>query len=598
MVLRRYTPPTCTLEINANNSPLSHWTGKPVLKNLRFQLSFDDPKLPEEKQVTISGNRTQLETLCQVVETYVQNFLVQSPERLNSVLLPEQTNKAAAFRSELPDLEVKESLDSPELAQVKEPSWEDLGNINDQSLTNKSEIYLQPKSLLYHTLFLGSLANQESGAILNLSVLQLFDLASALDGYSTEVVAIPNLNQSNWFKKLPDWAPMAAVFLLGVGLTSVIFEFSQSPGKQQVATTTSNQSSNLLASQPITNPIAPVGTLAPVPLAGVPKPPGNLNTAIATPPPNNLSVSASKIPPLVQPPPLPVNSSSVPPSTAQNQPAPVAPVAPAPQSLSIPELSNTPVAPPAPPAPLAPQSLSIPELPDTPVAAPAPRTVNPAPAPIFFPEKPRSSPSSIGQSSPRLGTDPKPLRPAPVPSDITLVPPAILPLPNLEPNLTPDTIQGKPSQTIASNQGANIQPNGSIVQKKSVGTVAQEQTPESAAQEQTTESASSSTGDRTSQDKYNESIAQVVETQEYFQKRWHPPQDWSQTLEYKLLLNADGSIQAVKPMTEDSAKHIDLTNMPLVGKPFVSNLESGKTATIRLVLRPDGKVQTFLESRN
>ena len=38
--------------------------------------------------------------------------------------------------------------------------------------------------------------------------------------------------------------------------------------------------------------------------------------------------------------------------------------------------------------------------------------------------------------------------------------------------------------------------------------------------------------------------------------------------------------------------------MPLEEQTFVSNIEGGKTAKIRLVLRPNGQVQTFLESLN
>ncbi|MFM7426479.1 MAG: DUF4335 domain-containing protein, partial [Elainella sp.] len=81
-VLRRYTPPTCTLEIAAAGSALSRWTDRTVLKNLRFQLSFDDPKLPPDEQVAVSGDQGQLETLCDVVGRYVQTLLAAAPEQL------------------------------------------------------------------------------------------------------------------------------------------------------------------------------------------------------------------------------------------------------------------------------------------------------------------------------------------------------------------------------------------------------------------------------------------------------------------------------------------------------------------------------------
>jgi hypothetical protein len=38
--------------------------------------------------------------------------------------------------------------------------------------------------------------------------------------------------------------------------------------------------------------------------------------------------------------------------------------------------------------------------------------------------------------------------------------------------------------------------------------------------------------------------------------------------------------------------------MPLIGEPFVSPILSGQRALIRLVLYPDGRVQTLLEELN
>ncbi|NJR40541.1 MAG: DUF4335 domain-containing protein, partial [Leptolyngbyaceae cyanobacterium CSU_1_4] len=59
-VLRRYTPPTCTLEVAAIGSALSRWTEQAVLKNLRFELSFDDPTLVSDQQTTIRADLNQL----------------------------------------------------------------------------------------------------------------------------------------------------------------------------------------------------------------------------------------------------------------------------------------------------------------------------------------------------------------------------------------------------------------------------------------------------------------------------------------------------------------------------------------------------------
>src|SRR3569832_153401 len=101
VVLRRYTPPTCTLEVAAKSSPLSRWIGKSVLKDLRFELCFDDPRKPEDQRVRIRGDARELENLCDAVNRYVQDFLDLSPGQLPVALgtlttakdsMPEQWN--------------------------------------------------------------------------------------------------------------------------------------------------------------------------------------------------------------------------------------------------------------------------------------------------------------------------------------------------------------------------------------------------------------------------------------------------------------------------------------------------------------------------
>ena len=68
-----------------------------------------------------------------------------------------------------------------------------------------------------------------------------------------------------------------------------------------------------------------------------------------------------------------------------------------------------------------------------------------------------------------------------------------------------------------------------------------------------------------------------------------------QTLEYSLQIDENGSIQTIMPMGKAASDNIEQVNMPLVGEPFVSPVSNGKTPKIRVVLRPNGRVQTFLE---
>ncbi|NES25473.1 MAG: DUF4335 domain-containing protein [Symploca sp. SIO3E6] len=205
-VERSYTPPTCTLKIRAKSSPLSRWMGQSVLKELGFELSFDDPRKTQDQQVTLQGNGADLEMLSEAVNSYVQNLLESSASSM-PLLLP-MTNG----NHEQSSLALAESSVTPSTLLVDKESEEALDKFNDSSLVRSfpsnpkllslksptpfSPIYLQPKGLVAHNLFLGQLATQESGPVIELTVLQLFDLATALEQYASQVVALPALSQS------------------------------------------------------------------------------------------------------------------------------------------------------------------------------------------------------------------------------------------------------------------------------------------------------------------------------------------------------------------------------------------------------------------
>ncbi|MBW3586465.1 MAG: hypothetical protein KY448_11670, partial [Cyanobacteria bacterium 0813] len=95
-----------------------------------------------------------------------------------------------------------------------------------------------------------------------------------------------------------------------------------------------------------------------------------------------------------------------------------------------------------------------------------------------------------------------------------------------------------------------------------------------------------------------DTIPQVSEARTYFEERWKPPEGMEHTLEYSVLIDENGSIQSIMPMGKAAADYIEQTNMPLVGEPFVSAVSNGKIPKIRVVLRPNGRVQTFLEESN
>ncbi len=70
---QRYQSGDYTLEVTARPSPLSQWSARPVVRQLRFNLWSEQP----ERQRLAAGDQHQLVTLSDAVETYVQRHLTQ-----------------------------------------------------------------------------------------------------------------------------------------------------------------------------------------------------------------------------------------------------------------------------------------------------------------------------------------------------------------------------------------------------------------------------------------------------------------------------------------------------------------------------------------
>jgi hypothetical protein len=69
----------------------------------------------------------------------------------------------------------------------------------------------------------------------------------------------------------------------------------------------------------------------------------------------------------------------------------------------------------------------------------------------------------------------------------------------------------------------------------------------------------------------------------------------TQTLEYELFLNTDGTVQRIRPLNNAAVEYLNNANMPIPGDPFVSPVQGEANPKIRVVFNPDGNVQTFLE---
>ena len=184
--VHRFTPPTCTLEIKGVKSLLSRWTNRELLKKFQFQLSFDDPRMPTAQQITIIGNKTELEELKIAVEGYVQRQLHTS---LSS---------------------------DPHLFQAPQ---------------NLLSPYLKADGLVNHQLLLGNLKSDATTNTVRLTTVQLFDLVTALEAYSTKVVALNTLQQAKTNKVIPLKVGLATVTIATIGSTVILLQ----PSPKQVA---------------------------------------------------------------------------------------------------------------------------------------------------------------------------------------------------------------------------------------------------------------------------------------------------------------------------------------------------------------------------
>ncbi|MEH2299594.1 MAG: DUF4335 domain-containing protein [Nostoc sp.] len=531
-VIRRYTPPTCTLEVFAQSSPLSRWMGKTVLKHLSFELRFDDPRLPEENRVPIRGDRDQLEALCDAVTTYVQQFLQQSPESFWVSFSSTQESSTA--------------LGEPELKS----STKTLNSFSTQ--IPGANIHLEPSSYLTHNLFLGSLANHSSGPVIQLTLLQLFDLASALDEYLTDVMALPTLNSTSSTLRFPAWAPVAAVLVLGVGFLPVTWQYANNlREKQQQPAKTADSAAVKTALEPSSSLNFPtpqpglttpsdnlLGSTPPLPTSSLPQAPLTApSSSFSTPPPLSLFPNNTLARPQSKTSTLPTNRAIAPSSKIPSQEIAILPnlgqnlTGSSPQAGTLPQLRNLP-----------------PRLSSN--AGSLPTNISPVPPPSLD-----IIPNNTGGNTPN---QPSPLTSQQLDQRIN--------------SLQQSSPGEKPASQLPSSRAAQNNP---FIDQLGDG----RKPPTS------TQVATGTLFD----------TPQVAEAREYLRKRWQPPTGLGQTLEYSLIVSVDGTVERIFPLNKAAREFVDNAGMPEVGKPFVSANPRGQNLRIRVVLSPDGKVQTFAD---
>ncbi|MDY6804180.1 MAG: DUF4335 domain-containing protein [Cyanobacteriota bacterium] len=523
MVTQTYTPPTCTLTVTTKGSPI---LGKS--RRQEFELNLDDPRLPEERHFSIKGDRSDLEDLYQVVNSYVRDFLKYSPT--------DKPDFSEPKAEQLPDT-------TSQVSQTNDSLEQDGGRLppsNPYAIPANSGIALKPRDLLTHELFLGTLATETTGPMIPLSVLHLFDLLVALEQFQKDSIAVPYLAAGQEPEPTPEWLKSLILILITAGLTVLGMRLydryilaRQAEENNLAGVNGTNNPEKVLSPSP--SPVIP--RLPPLPSPTVSPSP----LALPTPPTSGLpNVKPSPIDvPVLFPSPVPTPSSpnfSFPPPSGGN--------------ATRGNGTNVVILPQIPP-PVPPQRPVFPPaaLPDTSVPLePRPPAIPPpniSPPPIPPGGYPRNRPQmSRNGVKPFIDVSRFPLS---VPGDIDL------------PALDDTNVALIPKNRRDGGEVAEGEPEDS---------------------------------DRTLFD----SIPQVAEVRKHFEQSWEAPEELDKSLQYSLMLNSDGSIRKVIPIGQASVDFYELTNMPVEEEPFVSDIGEGKTATVRLVLRNNGKVQTFLES--
>lgn len=517
-VIRRFTPPTCTLEIWGKKSPLSRRKNKTVVKDIQFKLSFDDPKNLDAEPITIEGDRDKLEQLYTTVLVYTGNFLEQSFAKSLSLVT------------------------------------------NSDRLDNSDRPYLTSQGLVNHQLNLGYLSTDNSSTIA-LSATQLFDLVSALEDYKTEMTAIAL--EAKQSKKKRRWIPIGASvagILLAVGVATVgIKVANQSEQEEQIAATQESSANPSIPQEDVVPPEAP--EVAEKPAVGIKENDPLSSTEILPPPP---AVDTPKPPPNIPDP------AKYPPSG----------------NLTIPPVSNLPKQDEVNLNPTESNPEAQPPADDSQVES----TINVPSEETEQPETPKNTELEIAtESNTQVSQLPSVTESKETPSLDTEEAEIAVSDENTEINtdIAAQSEQASPfKENVLSNEVIenNIEKNPD----SSNSNIALN----NATSKPTTDESTITEDEPESKIPQNQQLQEVAS---YFKQKWQTPSELKQTLEYRLILNQDGSIQRIVPIGKASEIYVDRTNIPLMGEPFVSPLQDNDSATIRLLLSPDGEVKTFLE---
>ena len=200
--LRRYTPPTCTLEIWPIQTSRFPWLNRPDLSDWRFILYFDDPRLSEAEHISVRGDRSQLQLLYDAASGYVKNVLQQT-----QTLISNNNNHRIQHTSTThSDISGEQTAIIPIADFPIPPSFS-----SDQWLS--------------HKLSFGSLSPEASQPEIKLTASQLFDLINALNQYHHESSSlgekIPQ-KRSQWW-----WLGATTASVASIGLVAFAYRYFQ-----------------------------------------------------------------------------------------------------------------------------------------------------------------------------------------------------------------------------------------------------------------------------------------------------------------------------------------------------------------------------------
>lgn len=423
--------------------------------------------------------------------------------------------------------------------------------VDQTQLTSHSEQpYLRARSLVTHDLILGSLTTNADQRSISLKASQLFDLVSALDDCTAELEMLPLPPRHS---VLPVWASSAAVIVVMLGVTTATLQLThQPPSTQQDWVTSSKQqnSSESPAAKADGGPSAPLSRVAP-------------------PSPDTTAQQPSLSPPVT--PPLADAIDSLPqplPEEGDDNSLP--------SGAKLP--GQTPLSSPAPP-----QALAKAE----PKVSPAPLTKIPPPSPnipsgdIFSPP-PQPSPESSGnlpQEGPPTLADQSTGQSAPM------------------------TPTAKSLQTPHRSSPGAVPPvtaESSLPETADARTEAEEFSASDQLRDRSLESRRQSHAQLEQSSLANATQAhvaalQVLELRQFMSQRWQVPVGLTQPLRYQLSFNANGSLKQVNPLDKAATQYLSQVPFPAANQPFITPFQSPQFPRIRLVLKPDGMVQTFVD---